>query len=964
MLNRIRSPLLKAQWRSLSRIILVASAYLVTGKLAFTFAIVAKQVTAVWPPTGIALAALLVFGSRVWPGVALGAFLVNFLTNEPLLTACGIALGNTAEALLGAYLLRRVGFENSLERLRDVFGLIGFAALLSTTVSATIGVTSLYLGHVIPWSAIGSAWQVWWVGDAVGNLLVAPLLLTWTAKPHPDRKDWHFGEAAAYFLVLVSFSVILFASRLPIAAPEYQQKYLIFPILIWAWLRLDQRLTITAVFIASATALWGVSHAVGPFRIGTFHEQLLLLQVYIGIVAVTSLITGAVTAERRRVGKALREQEERLRMALDAARMGTWEYNIQTGEVDVSNNFESMHGLAPDSFGGTLEDYLKNIHPDDRPSAVSSIGHSIEQCAVHNIEYRIIRPDGIIRWMQDMGKVIIDKGGRAVRITGVCMDVTERKRFAERFMFAVEAAPNAMILINQDGRITLANLQAEALFHYKREELIGQPVEMLIPERYRNEHWQYRSKFFADPQTRPMGVGRDLYARSKDGREVPVEIGLNPLVTEEGAFVLASIIDISERKRAEDERTRLLESEQTARAEAEAASRAKDEFLAMVSHELRTPLNAMLGWTRMLRAGNLDEVKEAHALEVIERNAKSQVQLIEDLLDMSRIITGKLRLNVRPMDLSAIVETAVDTLRLAADAKGIQVDVVLDPRAYSISGDPDRIQQVVWNLLSNAIKFTPKGGQVQVRLERINSYIEITVSDNGRGIKPELLPYVFDRFRQADSSATRSHGGLGLGLAIVRHISELHGGSAHVYSRGEGQGATFSVTLPLIIVKETKRLPVKPAPRSFPATESQVPIECPLGLKGLQVLIVDDEEDTRILLMTILESCGVKVKAVGSAAEALDALEAFHPDVLVSDIQMPREDGFWLIRQVRARELQSGRRIPAVALTAHARVEDRIRALSSGYQIHLPKPVEPAELLNVVAALTNITPEPANGQSS
>lgn len=396
------------------------------------------------------------------------------------------------------------------------------------------------------------------------------------------------------------------------------------------------------------------------------------------------------------------------------------------------------------------------------------------------------------------------------------------------------------------------------------------------------------------------------------------------------------------------ERARLYEREQRLRAEAEGANRLKDEFLATVSHELRTPLTAMLGWAHLLRAGQLNERNAVNAMETIERNARSQAQLIDDLLDVSRIITGKLLLDVRPTDPASFIGAAIDAVRPAAEAKGVRIQQVMDTGVSSIAGDPSRLQQVIWNLLSNAIKFTPRGGRVMLSLERVNSHIEIAVSDTGAGISEKFLPHVFDRFRQADQSTTREHGGLGLGLAIVRHLVELHGGTVHVESQGAGMGATFTVKLPLLTVyqRDNRSEQVHPAAR-----DAYARLECPERLDGLKVLVVDDEADTRELLRVVLEQCGAEVATAETAEEALSLLESLQPDVLVSDIGMPDQDGFALISRVRALPRERGGRIPAVALTAYARVEDRLRALRAGFQMHVPKPVELTELVTVVVNL-------------
>jgi len=408
-----------------------------------------------------------------------------------------------------------------------------------------------------------------------------------------------------------------------------------------------------------------------------------------------------------------------------------------------------------------------------------------------------------------------------------------------------------------------------------------------------------------------------------------------------------------ERKRVDEERLKLLASEQVARSEAEAASRSKDEFLSTLSHELRTPLTAMLGWARMLKTGRLDEETKRQALEAIERNASAQQQLIEDILDMSRVISGKLRLKVRPVDLDKVVEAAVDAILPAATAKDIRVQRILDSAACSVSADPIRMQQVVWNLLSNAVKFTPKGGRIQIRVERVDSHVEIVVLDTGQGISADVLPFVFDRFRQADSSSTRSHGGLGLGLSIVRHLVELHGGSVEAESEGNGKGATFTVKLPLLAILSGSDYQSLEE-RSHPTATALEPFSNSPALAGLHILAVDDDEDTRALVRIVLESCGARVTLAKSAEEGLVALRNERPDVILSDLGMPEDDGYSLLAKVRALPADRGGCTPAAALTAFARGEDRMKVLNSGFQIHISKPVEPTELVAIVANLAKL----------
>lgn len=401
---------------------------------------------------------------------------------------------------------------------------------------------------------------------------------------------------------------------------------------------------------------------------------------------------------------------------------------------------------------------------------------------------------------------------------------------------------------------------------------------------------------------------------------------------------------IIERERAERERDQLLIREQEARREAEVASRVKDEFLATLSHELRTPMTAIVGWSHLLADCHLDKQQRAQAVEAIGRNARVQVQLINDLLDMSRIITGKLKVERHPIKLQSVIMAAIDSVRLAADAKSIRIETAMEPDAGIVAGDPDRLQQVVWNLLSNAIKFTPAGGRVTVSLKTVDGCAQLAVSDTGQGIKPEFLPYIFDRFRQADSSNRRTHGGMGLGLAIVRHLVELHGGTVQAYSLGEGQGTNIQVKLPLLTRQSEsslmKEMNGQNGKHDWVAT-----------LSGVSVLVVDDDADVLELLATVLQGHGAKVTTAASAAEALSAIKRAQPHVLISDISMPVTNGYELIRAIRSLPPENGGSIPAASVTAFAREEDRRQSLAAGFQTHIPKPVMPDELVEVVARL-------------
>jgi hydrogenase large subunit len=506
------------------------------------------------------------------------------------------------------------------------------------------------------------------------------------------------------------------------------------------------------------------------------------------------------------------------------------------------------------------------------------------------------------------------------------------------FQRVIESMSEALFLVDHTGHVIRTNPAAVALFGCRESDLLQQSFARVCgTDRIPATPWQLLERA-------PGGTLQDVDAEVATARgRVAVSASCDLVRDQRGKIIglLLVMRDVTERAQAEAERAELLAREQAARADAERANRAKDEFLATLSHELRTPLSAILGWTRMLRTARLDEATVARALQTIERNAKLQAQLVEDLLDVSRIITGKLAIDVHVVELGSIIEAALEVVRPAAQAKGIRLDAALDPAAGLVSGDPNRLQQIVWNLLSNAIKFTPAAGRVAIRLERAGLHARITVTDTGQGLNPDFLPHVFERFRQADSSSTRAHGGLGLGLAIVRQLVELHGGTVGVASPGLGKGATFGVNLPLTGV-------AAPAGDAGPdvADERADP---GVSLEGLRVLVVDDQEDARELVRLFLTTHGAEVTSAASVAEAMAALERAIPDVLVTDLAMPHEDGYALLRRVRALAHERGRPIPVLAVTAFAGVEDSRRVRAAGFAAHLAKPVEPQQIARAVA---------------
>ncbi|MBE9224925.1 PAS domain S-box protein [Phormidium sp. LEGE 05292] len=794
--------------------------------------------------------------------------------------------------------------------------------------------------------------------------------------------------------------------------------------------------------------------------------------------------------DHKQVEELLRTNAERLRLALTAAKMGDWSWDATTDMVTFSSRAAEMFGIPAGTYMSWTE--MRNLlHSEDRDRAKLAVEKAIAENSDYDIEYRVIHPDGEQRWVAVKGRAQYNASGQVMGMLGVVQDITSRKQVeAEREQLLLreqtarveaesakeeiseilESITDGFVAFDRQWRFTYINHKGTRTVGKSAQELLGKNLWEELPElaatsfgrlfqqamveRVPLELEDYYPPFNSwfsvrvypsdagivlyfrnisdrkqaeaeiaklnrnlqnriselqtlfevipigilisdDPEfkqiranpafakilgikvndhasfTPPTGSSHPGYKVFSNGKELaPDEIPLryaaihnvqlqgvevdilrgdgvlfnlygyaSPLLDEQGKprGAVGAFLDITDRKRAEAEREQLLAREKIAREQAEAANRVKDEFLAVLSHELRTPLNPILGWTRLLQTGKLDQQKTALALATIERNTKLQTQLIEDLLDISRILQGKLTLQVYPVDLAMTIEAAKETVRLAAEAKMIEIRTDL-PSAVWMMGDANRLQQVIWNLLSNAVKFTPTGGLINVKLEVIDSGAQITVKDTGKGISPEFLPYVFEYFRQADSSITRQFGGLGLGLAIARQIVELHGGTIKAESPGEGLGATFTMRLPLI-------------PVTTAINQNNRILNHNLTLQNKQILIVDDEADTRELIAFVLQEYGAKIITAASAQEALILLQELTLDLLISDIGMPEMDGYSLMRQVRSLNLT--KQIPAIALTAYATEADQKQAILSGFQLHIAKPLEIEQLIQAIVSLLN-----------
>jgi PAS domain S-box-containing protein len=731
-----------------------------------------------------------------------------------------------------------------------------------------------------------------------------------------------------------------------------------------------------------------------------------------GRIVGASKIARDVT-EQHRAQRALNVAAERLNLALAAARLGDWSWDAATDVVTMSETAAEIFSIPPGPHM-TWAEMRELLHEDDREGARVAVENAAVGHSDYDIEYRVVGHGGggETRWVLAKGRGLYDDAGNVTGMLGVVQDMTGRKMIEQ----ALREQTEALRTINELGQVVSAELDLQKIvqavtdaateltgahfgsFFYNVLDERGESYMLYTLSGVPREAFEHfpmpRATDLFGPTFRGEGVIRidDVHLDPRYGKNspyfgmpeghLPVVSYLAVPVTSRAGEVVGGLFfghpepraftarhemivsGLSAQAAVAMDNARLYEASRREREQAESAAeenerlyretqeanRLKDEFLAMLSHELRTPLTAILGWAHMLRTGQFDESNVMSAYETIERNARAQAQLIDDLLDVSRIITGKLRLDMRAVNPNAFIESAIEAVRPGAESKGVRIQKIMDTGVTSVAGDPVRLQQIVWNLLSNAVKFTPRGGLVQLRLSRVNSHIEIAVIDTGQGIHSEFLPNVFDRFRQADQKITRQHGGLGLGLSIVRHLVELHGGTVRADSEGEGRGATFTVMLPVApVYMETEA-----GERVHPAARETLPTyDCPDRLDGLKILIVDDERDTLEMLRIGLSHCGAEVTTVGSGVEALEALSSSTPDVIISDIGMPELDGYEMMRKIRALPAESGSRTPAVALTAYARTEDRLQALRAGYQMHVPKPVELAELVAVVASLAH-----------
>ena len=753
----------------------VASLYVALAKLGFIFAFRAAQVTAFWPPTGLAMAAVFGFGRPALIGVFIGAFVANVTTDEPLLVAIAIAFGNSLEALAGAAILRRVGFDPHLARPRDVSRLL-LAVAAAPIVSATIGVISLVLGGVQPLRALPSLWWIWWIGDALGALAFAPPLLAWTASHTFPRRRGAALEIALMLTALALTCGLIFSLPGRVAAIAH----VVYVFFIWAALRLGPPATAGAVVLASVIAAWGTHAGRGPFAGAGPERGLVLLQFFIGVAAITALTLAAVAAQNREAQSRLEVSERRLLLAVSAGGLRVWDWNLRTGELFYPRQ----------DFVGTFEEYRKLIHPDDLERVDASIRYAVGTRSPYHAVFRLVASDGSVYWNDARGHVVVGEDDEPERMIGISIDITRSKELEE--------------------------------------------------------------------------------ALRLEGRR-------------------------------------------------------KDEFLAMLGHELRNPLAPILNAVEMLNERDT-------AAGIIRRQAVHLSRLVDDLLDVSRIDSGKVKLEMRSVTVADVVAGALDVWRhlIAQRRQHLTIDLPREP--VWINADPARMTQVVANLVHNAVKFTPEEGTIEVSAGQEDGRAVLRVRDTGIGMTGEVLDHAFDLFVQGPPPIDRPQGGLGLGLTLVRRLVELHGGSVTASSDGAGRGSEFVIRLPV----------------TEPVTSSAKPVVATRrSTTPRRILVVEDNDDARNVLVAMLRREGHEVRSAADGEAGLFEAQGFAPEVVLLDIGLPGIDGYEVARRLRAMPETAEALI--VAVTGYGQDSDRERSRAAGFDHHLLKPVERKVLTELLA---------------
>jgi PAS domain S-box-containing protein len=1079
----------------------IGTSYLFTAKLGFTMAGVAEQVTAVWPPSGLALAACILFGRRIWPAVWLGAFAANVTSHEPIVVAAAIATGNTLEALTGAWLLERVGrFDPRLEHLRDIFGLVVLAAGVSTTVSALIGTTTLCAAGMQPWSLYGSIWKTWWLGDAMGDLVVAPVVLSWFKTLM--RPDWRFRRIAESLVLLAGLiTVCHFAFRFPFSEfrTHYPLVYIVFPLLIWAAVRFGQLGTTTATLVASIIAIGSALEGRGPFLGKTVDESLMLVQIFLSVVTVTTLILSAAISERK-IAIARRSAEYRVSQAiahaksLDETALPVLEAICSTLDWDLGifwrvdpatkrlvflqiwNQpevhtpafaarsrellFEEGVGLPGRVWASGCPAWIADVTRDPNfPRAGMAARDGLHGAfafpivldgevlaVVEFFSCEIRQPD------DEVVRSFVSIGNELGQYIGRKRTESALREGEARLRAMLNSALDCIVSMDEEGLICEFNPAAEVTFGYRRAEVLGKNLaEIMIPERHRAAHRAGLMRYLTSAEARMLGKRVQMTAMRRDGAEFPVELTVTVVHRQSRPLFTAYLRDITERKRAEEalrrseERLRSIldnaplavsikdvegrylflnrtaaslwaqrapgqevlgksdhdllpageaegarvedrrvqaaksplqleevspsdssdakpgywltskfplvdaagnpyaicsvSTDITSRREIEEklkqSDQRKDRFLAMLAHELRNPLAAVLNATEILRLMSPPESRLEWARGVIDRQVSHLARLVDELLDVARITTEKVRIRREPTDLTVVVTRAAESVRPLMETRRQSLSIETPEGEIVVEADLDRLSQVLTNLLDNAAKYTPEGGAIALVVERLDAEkkVLVRVRDTGIGMTPEVLETIFELFSQADHSLDRAAGGLGIGLTLARRLVEMHGGTLEAFSGGPGMGSEFVVTLPLAEETRPEAKPAAAKPKSRPATSRRI-------------LIVDDNEDAAESISMMLSLDGHEVRTAYDGPGALEAAGAFRPDVILLDIGLPGMDGYEIARRLK----KNGRldRALLVAVTGYGQEEDRRRAEAAGFDLHLTKPVQPERLRELV----------------
>jgi len=768
---------------------LLTLVYFIAGKFGLMLASLHASASPVWPPAGIALAALIVLGYRAWPAIFVGAFLVNVTTAGNVATSLAVASGNTLEAMCGAWLVNRfAGGTTVFNRPQGVFK-FALAAVVSTIISPAFGVTSLALAGFADWTNYGAIWLTWWLGDTTSDLLIAPLIILWSIA---SKRRWNRREAVEVGILLLLLFVLseaVFGGWLTISARNYPIAFICGAIVIWTAFRFTQRETATGIFILSAIAIWGTLHSFGPFAAETENQSLLALQYWTAVVTITAMALSAGMAEHGRAEEALRQSEARTNLAANAANLGLWLWNIRDDELWATEKWRRLFGFA-ESEPLDIGQWLQVVHPADRERMKQRVQHVLEHGGgEHESEYRITRPDGSTRWIAGYGGVELDERGKPAFVRGVSRDITGRKLAEEKFQLVLDAAPNAMIMVDSAGVITFANASATTVFGYSLSELIGRHIETLIPERFRDRHVGDRKGFLSEPSSRAMGAGRDLFGRRKDGSEFPVEVGLNPIHTTEGLFVLASVIDITARKQAELENQ--LRNMELARVGRVAVM---GELAASLAHEVNNPIGAIVANARAaqrsIAAGKIGTEELTELLTDIVADGRRAGEVIQGIRNMVR--KGKPRRAL--IQIGDIIRELLRIVHADAIGREIEVTAEVDSDTGPVWGDPVQILQVLLNLAINSFEAMTAVPSDARRLAIHagcdgNGDILISMRDSGPGFPSGMREQLFEAFFSTKAEGT------GMGLAISRSIIKAHGGTLSGENCDDG-GACFTVHLP------------------------------------------------------------------------------------------------------------------------------------------------------------------------